>query len=124
MIASFVFYAVWNHWLAVLITVSTVADYWMARGIDGSKSPRVRRTRALTSVCSNLGLLFYFKYANFFLQSLDWTLNAVGAHVSIPLLHVILPIGISFYTFEAINYIVDVYRKKIPAERSLPNFHA
>ena len=70
----------------------------------------------------NVGLLAYFKYANFFLQSLGAALNAVGGSGSMPLLQILAPIGISFYTFEAINYMVDVYRRKIPAERNLIHF--
>src|SRR5262249_30068332 len=70
----------------------------------------------------NLGLLAYFKYANFFLGSLQDALHAVGAQASLPVLRVILPVGISFYTFEAINYTVDVYRRRIPAERNLAHF--
>jgi alginate O-acetyltransferase complex protein AlgI len=74
------------------------------------------------SVVANLGLLAYFKYANFFLQSLEQGLRAAGASVSLPVLRVILPIGISFYTFEAINYTVDVYRRRVPAERNFAHF--
>ena len=122
LVASFYFYASFNHWLAVLIGVSTVADYWLARGIDTSSSSRARKALLLTSLAGNLGLLCYFKYVNFFLGSLESALHALGAAHSIPVLSVILPIGISFYTFEAINYMVDVYRRKIPAERSLANF--
>ncbi len=67
-------------------------------------------------------MLCYFKYANFFLQSLAQALHTVGASASLPLLQVMLPIGISFYTFEAINYTVDVYRRRVPAERNLGHF--
>src|SRR5262249_33878064 len=65
---------------------------------------------------------FTFKYANFFLHSLEDALRAGGATASLPVLQVLLPVGISFYTFEAINYTVDVYRRKVPAERNLANF--
>src|SRR5262249_31322175 len=74
------------------------------------------------SVTANLGLLCYFKYANFFLASLGQALRACGAETSLPALSVLLPIGISFYTFEAINYIVDVYRGIVKPERNLGNF--
>ena len=70
------------------------------------------------SLVVNLGVLCYFKYANFFLQSLAEALHAMGASASLPLLKVILPIGISFYTFEAISYVVDVYKGRLRAERS------
>ncbi len=120
--ASFYFYACWNHWLACLICVSTFVDYWLARGMDAGFSPRIRKAFLLTNVLGNVGLLCYFKYANFFLQSLEAALHSAGASVSMPMLQVIVPVGISFYTFEAINYGVDVYRGKVKAERSLPNF--
>jgi alginate O-acetyltransferase complex protein AlgI len=122
LIASFAFYASWNSWLACLILVSTSIDYALARGIDASQSAGVRKLLLTANIVGNLGLLCYFKYVNFFLDTLQTTLRSLGAESSIPLLAVIVPIGISFYTFEAISYMVDVYRRKMPAERSLPNF--
>jgi alginate O-acetyltransferase complex protein AlgI len=120
--ASFYFYAKWNHWLALLIGISTCVDYGLARGMDALAAPRWRKALLTVSVVGNLGLLCYFKYANFFLQSVASALHAVGASSSFPVLSVILPVGISFYTFEAINYTVDVYRRRVPAERNLANF--
>jgi alginate O-acetyltransferase complex protein AlgI len=120
--ASLFFYATWNRWLAGLIAASTTVDYWVARGIAASRSPRRRSALVAMSVCMNLGLLAYFKYANFFLRSLEEALNAAGATASFPVLRVILPIGISFYTFEAISYVVDVHRGRVAAERSLVRF--
>jgi alginate O-acetyltransferase complex protein AlgI len=120
--ASFFFYASWNRWLAAIICVSTLMDYLVARGMDRWSLPGRRKFLLGVSLAGNLGLLVYFKYANFFLRSLEDALHAAGASASLPVLKVILPIGISFYTFEAINYTVDVYRRKIRAERSLPDF--
>jgi alginate O-acetyltransferase complex protein AlgI len=120
--ASFAFYASWNHWLAGLIAVSTLIDFLLARAMDAAASTRTRKTLLTISITGNLGLLCYFKYVNFFLDSLQTTLHTLGATVSMPMLAVILPVGISFYTFEAINYMVDVYRRKIPAERNLAHF--
>jgi alginate O-acetyltransferase complex protein AlgI len=120
--ASFYFYASWSHWLAIIVCVSTAVDYLLARGMEASHRPALRRALVSVSIVGNLGLLCYFKYANFFLESLEQALHAAGAAALLPRLSVILPIGISFYTFEAINYTVDVYRRKVPAERSLPNF--
>src|SRR5438105_1243962 len=122
LIASFYFYASWNKWLALLIGVSTVADYLLARGLDRWTHRGVRRALLLMSLGGNLGLLCYFKYANFFLSSIEESLRLCGMSASLPVLQVMLPIGISFYTFEAINYMVDVYRRKIPAERDLSHF--
>ncbi len=121
-IASFVFYASWNKWLATIILVSTFLDYCVALGIERSGRPWLRRSLLASSLVANLGLLVYFKYANFFLQSLADGLHAAGATVHLPVLEVILPIGISFYTFEAINYTVDVYRGRVRAERNLFHF--
>lgn len=120
--ASFYFYAVWNAWLALLIGVTTVMDYLLALGMDRSTSPRLRKTLLAASLVVNLGILGYFKYANFFLQSLNEMLIAFGSPLWFNTLRVILPIGISFYTFEAINYTVDVYRRRVPAERNLGHF--
>jgi alginate O-acetyltransferase complex protein AlgI len=120
--ASFYFYATWNQWLALIIGVTSVIDYLVARGLDASTNQRWRRTLLGGSLVMNLGLLAYFKYVNFFLDTLETSMHAAGMTLSMPTLQVILPIGISFYTFEAINYTVDVYRKRVPAERSLPHF--
>jgi alginate O-acetyltransferase complex protein AlgI len=120
--ASFYFYASWNAWLAVIICASTALDYVLARGMDAVSSPRSRRLLLGVSLAANLGLLCYFKYANFFLDSLRAACSAAGLDTSFPVLSVVLPVGISFYTFEAINYTVDVYRRRVPAERDLGHF--
>lgn len=120
--ASIYFYAAWNKWLALVVVASSCGDYLLARGMDALESPRWRKFLVGISVVGNLGLLCYFKYANFFLRSLEDALHAAGASASLPVLQVILPVGISFYTFEAINYVVDVYRRKIPAERDPAKF--
>jgi alginate O-acetyltransferase complex protein AlgI len=122
LIASFYFYACWNKQLAVLITATTVLDYLLALGMDRGASPRGRQLLLCISLFVNLGLLCYFKYANFFLLSLDEALIAAGSPTWFRTLRIILPIGISFYTFEAINYTVDVYRRRVPAERNLAHF--
>ena len=88
-------------------------DYIVARALDSWTRPTARKALLILSLVINLGLLCYFKYANFFLDSLGDALRAAGFASSMPVLSVILPVGISFYTFEAINYTVDVYRRKI-----------
>jgi alginate O-acetyltransferase complex protein AlgI len=122
LVASYAFYASWSHWLALLIVISTALDYAIALGIEASRSRGWRKVLLCTSLSANLGLLAYFKYANFFLRSIEQALSAAGATASLPVLQIILPIGISFYTFEAINYVVDVYRGKMNAERNLAHF--
>jgi alginate O-acetyltransferase complex protein AlgI len=120
--ASFFFYACWNRELALLIGLTTTLDYWVGRGMERAAQPGLRRTLLVLSLIVNLGLLVYFKYANFFLRELEEALHAAGAQASLPVLQVILPVGISFYTFEAINYTVDIYRGRARAERNLANF--
>ncbi len=122
LVASIYFYARWNPWLVLVVLGSATFDFYLARLIEGIHSPHRRRLLVSLSIVSNLGLLVYFKYANFFLSSLQEALHAIGASASFPLLSVILPIGISFYTFEAINYMVDVYRGEVRAERDLAHF--
>ncbi|WP_422930421.1 MBOAT family O-acyltransferase [Singulisphaera sp. PoT] len=120
--ASFTFYASWNKWLALVVGVSTALDYALALGMERSPSDRRRIAFLAVSLSANLGLLTYFKYANFFLDSLEGLLHSMGVHAGMPTLKVIIPIGISFYTFEAISYTIDVYRRRIRAERNLLHF--
>jgi alginate O-acetyltransferase complex protein AlgI len=120
--ASFYFYATWNEWLALLVTGTATLDYLLARGIDAARSRRLARLFTGASICVNLGVLCYFKYANFFLDSLFEALRTAGVQSPSPVLYVIVPFGISFYTFEAISYTVDVYQGRLKAERNLPNF--
>src|SRR5437899_7260649 len=77
--ASFYFYASWNKWLALIICISTAMDYVVARGMEASSTPAWRRLLLMLSLVANLGLLFYFKYANFFLSSVEQALRAAGA---------------------------------------------
>jgi alginate O-acetyltransferase complex protein AlgI len=116
--ASYYFYASWNSQLALLICGTTFMDYCIGLGLEALSGPGKRRCLVVLSLIANLGVLLYFKYANFFLGSLEQALHAAGVHASMPVLKIILPVGISFYTFEAINYTVDVYRRKVPAEHN------
>src|SRR5262249_2608554 len=102
--------------------VSTMADFLIARGMEATVNPRLRKALLLASLFGNLGLLCYFKYANFFLGSLQDAVGAMGVSLSVPVLQVIVPVGISFYTFEAINYTVDVYFGKMRAARDPAHF--
>jgi alginate O-acetyltransferase complex protein AlgI len=122
LLASFVFYASWNHWLAALVVGTALVDYLIAHGMEMTGRQVWRRALLVLSLSINLGVLCYFKYANFFLQSLQDVVRAAGGSASLGMLEVILPIGISFYTFEAINYTVDVYRRRIRAERDMASF--
>jgi alginate O-acetyltransferase complex protein AlgI len=122
LLASIRFHSWWNPWLTLLLCGSTLCDYFIARGMEAAAAPRVRKVLLMVSLVGNVGMLCYFKYANFFLASLGEGARACGLMLSMPVLQIVLPIGISFYTFEAINYTVDVYRRKVRAERDLVHF--
>jgi alginate O-acetyltransferase complex protein AlgI len=120
--ASLFFYGQWSKWLALVVLVSATVDFGLARALDACRRPGWRRAFLLVSLLVNLGVLSYFKYANFFLASLHDALNTFGFQTGFSTLKILAPIGLSFYTFEAISYTVDVYRGRMKAERSLPNF--
>ena len=119
LLASFGFYSSWNQWLALLIVGSSTLDFAIGRGLETITRDGPRRVLLATSLLFNLGLLAYFKYMNFFVDSLRQGLRLAGFEVSPFTLSVMLPVGISFYTFEAISYTVDVYRGRVRAERNL-----
>ena len=124
-VASFHFYAAWNAGLAFLVTATAAADYLLARAMDHTSIHRRRLAIAMLSITMNLGVLAYFKYRGFFLNELHAALAAFGQPPGfdrLSVLDIVVPFGISFYTFEAISYAVDVYKRKIPAERSFPHF--
>jgi D-alanyl-lipoteichoic acid acyltransferase DltB (MBOAT superfamily) len=118
-VASYLFYAYGNVQYLPLIALSTIVDYTAARRIAATDQPVRRRLWLIVSLTTNLGILFSFKYFNFFNQSLGAGLGAVGInYVPIPL-DVVLPIGISFYTFQTMSYTIDVYRGVIQPEKNL-----
>jgi len=115
--ASYFFYGYVHPWFLILIASSTVIDYLAARGME--RHPDRRRLFMALSIVSNFGMLGFFKYFNFFVDNLHAVLEAAGLHVGLPVLRVILPVGISFYTFQAMSYTVDVFRGELRARRSL-----
>ena len=121
-LASLYFYASWNPWFVFLLVFTAVFDFWIARGIESAQSPSRRRALLVLSLCVTLGLLGFFKYTNFLLGVAWPVIRPVTSSTAPPFLKIILPLGISFYTFETISYVVDVYRRRIPAERRLLNY--
>ena len=113
--SSCFFYMSWNPWLILLIFASTSVDYYVALRIQSHSSPRVRKGLLTCSIVINLSILAFFKYTIFALHTAQGVLNWLGVALDPPLLKIILPLGISFYTFEAISYVVDVYKGKIKA---------
>lgn len=118
--ASYVFYISWSpEWLWLLLAATGV-DYSVGRALDRPGSdPGVRRRWLLLSVAANVGALAWFKYRGFFAESLDAMLLALGLPGELPTLQVILPIGLSYYTLIKLGYILEVYYRRVPAERSL-----
>jgi alginate O-acetyltransferase complex protein AlgI len=115
---SAVFYMAWIPIAILLILFSTTIDYFVARALDRGGTPARRKWWLALSLITNFGVLFVFKYYDFFIGSAASIGRLTGVGFEPPLLHLVLPIGISFYTFEAVSYTVDVYRGKYPAERS------
>ncbi len=122
LIASYVFYGFWDWRFLGLIAGSTVVDYFCGLAIDGNSSPRRRLGFLLASVSTNLGLLGFFKYAGFFSESFRALTLSVGWEVDAFTLNVILPVGISFYTFQTMSYTIDIYREKMEPTRNFLNF--
>jgi alginate O-acetyltransferase complex protein AlgI len=120
--SSCAFYMSWNPWFILLLIGSTSVDYFVALRLATLKSIRARNTLLTFSIVVNLGILAYFKYTVFALDATHAVLNWFGVPFDPPLLKIILPLGISFYTFEAISYVIDVYRGKIPPIRNPLNY--
>ena len=122
LLASYVFYGLWNWAFLSLIWVSTAVDFWVSQRIVAPENPRRRLRWLWVSVGTNLGLLGTFKYFNFFITEAAALSELVGLPVSVPVLNVVLPVGISFYTFQTMSYTIDVYRGRIQPARDLLNF--
>jgi alginate O-acetyltransferase complex protein AlgI len=122
LVASYYFYAAWDWRFLALLLGSTLLDYVCALRIDRSENPRVRRAFLVASVIGNLSLLGFFKYCDFFLGSLEALAGRLGLSPGALRLGIVLPVGISFYTFQEMSYTIDVYRREIRATRSLLDF--
>ena len=115
LVASYIFYGWWDWRFLGLLLLTSGFDYWCARWIDAQSSPIRRKWLLAFSMTVNLGVLCLFKYFNFFADSFAHVLAAFGMQASFPVIHVILPVGISFYTFLSMSYTIDVYRRELKA---------
>ena len=122
LVASYVFYGWWDWRFLSLIAISTVLDYTCGLKISESDNERRRKIFLWLSIVGNLSILGFFKYFNFFIDNLDSLLGSVGIHVPFPVLKILLPPGISFYTFQTICYTLDIYRKKMKPTRNAVDF--
>lgn len=111
LVASYVFYMAWNPPFVVLLWISTGADWFIARALHRSEGPARRRRLVVASLAVNLGLLGFFKYSGFAVDNLVALLAAFGVEYHPAAPDVILPLGISFYTFQTLSYTLDVYRR-------------
>jgi alginate O-acetyltransferase complex protein AlgI len=117
LVASYVFYGFWDYRFLGLIALSTVADYAVALQMPAAKTPTARKRWLALSLSMNLGLLFVFKYFDFFSRSFASLIEALGFRADPFTLAVILPVGISFYTFQTLSYTIDCYRGRIAPSR-------
>ncbi len=109
--ASYYFYAYWDWRFCGLLLFSTLVDFCVGQGLKHTSRIAQRKLLLVISLVANLGVLGFFKYFNFFIESMQTFLEPCGFHVQT--LNIILPVGISFYTFQTLSYTIDVYRKKI-----------
>ena len=120
LVASYVFYALWNPPLILLLWISTAVDWIAGNKLYHEEDPRRRKMWLLLSMCINLGFLAFFKYGGFFLDNFVTLLNLVGIDFHPVAPDIILPMGISFYTFQTMSYTIDMYFKKnVPAKSFL-----
>lgn len=120
--ASYFFYGWWDWRFLFLLLISTTIDYICGRLLERVEQPARRKSIVAVSLISNLGLLGVFKYYNFFIASLAALCDTLGLPISMPVMHIILPVGISFYTFQTISYTVDVYRGHLKPTHSFVDF--
>lgn len=122
--ASYLFYGWWDWRFLGLIILSSILDYTLGRCIPIAKSSTRKKLLLWTSIIVNLGILGFFKYFNFFADSTADLLNTFGMEADYVTLNILLPVGISFYTFQTLSYTIDVYRDEIEPEESLISFFA
>ena len=120
--ASYYFYMCWNAQYALLIAASTLVTYLCALALGRMEAKAGRRAVLALGLAINLGILCFFKYFGFFTDTFARIAARLGVRMAIPAFDVLLPVGISFYTFQALGYMIDVYRGKLPPERSLMRY--
>jgi len=122
LVASYVFYGWWDIRFVSLILLSTLVDYYVSSAIYSTQQSSKKKRLLAISLFLNLGLLGYFKYSNFFIDNFNEAFSFFGTNISIQSLQIILPVGISFYTFQTLSYTIDVYRGRITPAHNLVTF--
>jgi len=113
LVASYVFYGAWDYRFLSLILLSTVVDYFVGARLHAATEVRIRKRLLLVSCAANLGILGIFKYAGFFADGLQSLFAVFGVEATPFTLEIVLPVGISFYTFQTMSYTIDIYRRKL-----------
>src|SRR5215831_11370170 len=121
-VASYIFYGAWNPPFAALLFGTTAMDFWLGRQMAKAGDQYARRRWLIASLCMNLSMLGFFKYGNFLLQNFQWLVARIGIVYQPPHLDILLPVGISFYTFHSLSYTLDIYRGVLQPTRSLRDF--
>jgi D-alanyl-lipoteichoic acid acyltransferase DltB (MBOAT superfamily) len=122
LVCSYAFYMAWDWRFSLLLAFSTVSCYWMANRVEEASSMRIRRLWMRACVVLSLLVLGFFKYFGFFAQNLGHLLALAGLKADMPTLSIILPIGISFYTFHGLSYVLDVYYSRIRTHRNIVDY--
>ena len=124
-VASYVFYGWWDWRFLLLIAITSLCSFGSGLLLEHYKGQRRRQQLvSAANIVLNLGILGVFKYYNFFVENLDALFGAIGWHLDWVTMQIILPVGISFYTFQALSYTIDVYQKKLPATHDIVEFFA
>ena len=123
-VASYVFYGWWDWRFLSLILFSTLVDYTIGQKLRTENQQSKRKILLWTSIAVNLGFLGFFKYYNFFLDNFVDAFSLLGMQINANSLNIILPVGISFYTFQTLSYTIDVYRKKLEPTKDFLAFSA
>lgn len=122
LVASYFFYGCWDWRFLLLLIFSTSLDYFTGSKIFSAENPQQKKSWLWLSIIINVGLLGVFKYYNFFAESLAEASSAIGLHLHPYMLNIVLPVGISFYTFHGLSYIIDIYNDKIKPEKNFINY--
>jgi alginate O-acetyltransferase complex protein AlgI len=122
LLSSYVFYGYWDYRFCALLIISTLVDFNIGARLGRSNNSTERRRYLLISLFTNLGILGYFKYANFFIDSFQAVASSMGLTLDALHLNIILPVGISFYTFQTLSYTIDIYRRRLEPSRDLVEF--
>ena len=116
---SYIFYGWWDWRFLILIIFSSMVDYLVGIGLEEQQDNTKRKMLLLTSILANIGFLGFFKYYNFFAENFIKAFTIFGKHPDITSLNIILPVGISFYTFQTLSYSIDVYRSKFKPTKDI-----